>query len=81
MRRRYGRMNGRMNRNPGLVRKIAPSVPVKNRSDHGYIPNVKPFMQSSGYTEGLEEILAEIDRLQVGSNFYYDQGDLWRKKP
>ena len=59
------------------VRQETPKTP----SGKGYIPNVRPFMQGAGYTEGLEEILAEIDRLQMGRHFDYEQGDLWRKKP
>lgn len=56
-------------------------VPPEVSSGKSYIPDVRPFMRGAGYTEGLEEILAEIDRFQKGGNFYYEQGDLWRKKP
>ncbi len=57
-----------------------PELP-KASSGKRYIPDVRPFMRGAGYPEGLEEILAEIDRLQTSGNFYYEQGDLWRKKP
>lgn len=78
MRRRYRRMG----RNPGVIRKpLRPPAPPRAFAGKQYVPDVRPFMRQYGYTEGLEEILAEIDRLQNGTEFYYEQGDLWRKKP
>ena len=78
MRRRYGRRLGNQwMRRPQTV---SPKPPA-TFSGKPYIPDVRPFMRQSGYTEGLTEILAEVERIQAGENFYYEQGDLWRKKP
>ena len=63
-----------------MRREVARPVPPTRTSGGKYIPDVKPFMRQYGYTEGLEEILAEIDRLRVDGNFYYDREDLWRKR-
>ena len=68
-------------RRPMNVGRPMQTEPPKSTSGERYIPDVRPFMRQYGYTEGLEEILSEIDRLRMGGNFYYEQGDLWRKKP
>lgn len=65
-------------------RPILPQPSVRKemhiQSHDPYIPNVRPFMKSNGYSEGLEEILQEIEGLSSRKNFYYEQGDLWRKR-
>ena len=59
---------------------VSPKPPTTS-SGKPYIPDVRPFMRPRGYKEGLAEILAEVERMQMEENFYYEQGDLWRKKP
>lgn len=65
-------------------RPIPPQPPARKEKpvekNGPYIPNVRPFMKSNGYSEGLEEILREIEGLGNRKNFYYEQGDLWRKR-
>ncbi len=41
-----------------------------------YVPDVRPFMRQAGYSEGLEEILREIDQMSSKNHFYYERGDL-----
>ena len=78
MRRRYARRYG----NQSVRRQqTVPPKPPKTLPAKPYIPDVRPFMRQGGYREGLVEILAEVERMQTGGNFYYEQGDLWHKKP
>ncbi|MBR5280590.1 MAG: hypothetical protein IKU26_06475 [Clostridia bacterium] len=74
------RKSRRVQQRPMARREVTRPAPPTRASGEKYIPDVRPFMRQYGYTESLEEILADIDRLRVGGNFYYDREDLWRTR-
>lgn len=73
--RRYGRRRGIPVKTVPVQRPKAPAM------TNAYMPDVGPFMRQYGYTDNLEDILRDIDKLPQNNHFYYEQGDLWRRKP
>lgn len=71
--RRYGNRRG-------MPVKTGPSPSPAASVGKAYIPDVRPFMRQYGYDENLEDILRGIEKLPNPNHFYYEQGDLWRRK-